>query len=104
MSGAHHEISHHQNGAEKLEAYKRINQWHLAQYLYMSEKMQGTREGEGTLLDNSMLLFGAGMHDGNAHNPHNLPIVVAGREKGTTRMTEPLPFESLVPFAVSPNT
>ncbi len=98
VSGAHHEISHHQNGAEKLEAYKRINRWHLAQYAYMIEKMKGIREGEGTLLDNSMLLFGAGMHDGNAHNPHNLPIVLAGRGGGTLATGRALAYEKNTPL------
>jgi hypothetical protein len=49
----------------------------------MLEKMQSIREGECTLLDNSMVLFGAGMRDGNAHDPHNLPLVLAGRAGGT---------------------
>ncbi len=99
VSGAHHEISHHQNGAEKLEAYKRINQWHLAQYAYMIEKMKGIREDNGTLLDNSMLLFGAGMHDGNAHNPHNLPIVLAGRGGGTLATGRAVAYEKNTPLS-----
>lgn len=98
VSGAHHEISHHQNGAEKLEAYRRINRWHLAQYGYMIEKMKGIREGTGTLLDNSMLLFGAGMHDGNAHDPHNLPIVLAGRAGGTLATGRALAYEKNTPL------
>ncbi|HEX8294745.1 MAG TPA: DUF1552 domain-containing protein [Chthoniobacteraceae bacterium] len=83
VKGGHHQISHHQNNADKLEEYRRINTWHTEQFAYMIEKMKGIREGEGTLLDNSMLLFGAGIHDGNSHNPHDLPIVLAGRGGGT---------------------
>jgi hypothetical protein len=49
----------------------------------MLEKMQSIREGERTLLDNSMVLFGAGMRDGNAHDPHNLPLILAGGGGGT---------------------
>ena len=98
VSGGHHETSHHQNGAEKLEAYRRINQWHLAQYAYMIEKMKGIREGDGTLLDNSMLLFGAGMHDGNAHDPRNLPIVLAGRAGGTLATGRSLLYEKKTPL------
>ena len=98
VSGAHHQISHHQIAADKLEEYKRINQWHLAQYAYMIEKMKGIREGDGTLLDNSMLLFGAGMHDGNAHNPHNLPIVLAGRAGGTLATGRALAYEKNTPL------
>jgi hypothetical protein len=98
VGGAHHEISHHQNNADKKEQYRRINTWHLAQYAYMIEKMKAIREGEGTLLDNSMLLFGAGMHDGNAHNPHNLPIVLAGRGGGSIATGRSLLYEKNTPF------
>lgn len=98
VSGGHHEISHHQNGAEKLAQYQRINQWHLAQYAYMIAKMKGIREGEGTLLDNSMLMLGAGMHDGNAHDPHNLPIVLAGRGGGTLATGRSVAYEKNTPL------
>jgi hypothetical protein len=98
VSGAHHQLSHHENASEKMEQYKRINQWHLTQFAYMIEKMRGIREGGGTLLDNAMLLFGAGMHDGNAHNPHNLPIVLAGRGGGTLATGRSLAFEKNTPL------
>lgn len=83
VKGAHHEMSHHENKEDKLEQYQRINTWHLAQAAYMLEKMDSIQEGAGTLLDNAMVLFGAGMRDGNAHNPHNLPLVLAGQGGGT---------------------
>lgn len=98
VSGGHHQISHHQNEAEKLAQYRRINEWHLTQYAYMIERMKGIREGDGTLLDNSMLLFGAGMHDGNAHDPHNLPIVLAGRGGGTLATGRSLLYERNTPL------
>ena len=98
VSGGHHQTSHHQNAADKLEEYKRINQWHLAQYAYMIGKMKGICEGSGTLLDNSMLLFGAGMHDGNAHDPHNLPIILAGRAGGTLATGRALAYEKNTPL------
>lgn len=83
VKGGHHEISHHENNAAKMEQYQRINTWHLSQYAYMLEKMKAIKEGQGTLLDNSMILLGAGMRDGNAHSPKNLPIILAGRGGGT---------------------
>jgi hypothetical protein len=83
VKGGHHEISHHQNQAEKIEAYKRINRWHVEQFAYLLDRLGGIREGEGSLLDNSMLLFGCGMSDGNRHDPNNLPIVLAGRAGGS---------------------
>jgi hypothetical protein len=55
----------------------------VAQFAYMLDKMSAIKEGEGTLLDHSMLLFGSCMRDGNSHNPHNLPLVLAGKAGGT---------------------
>ena len=81
--GSHHETSHHENRAEKLEHYQRINQWHIEQYAYFIGKLRGIREGAGTLLDQCMIVFGAGMRDGNAHSPKNLPVILAGRGGGT---------------------
>ena len=83
VNGGHHQISHHQNNEEKLKEYQRINLWHLEQYAYLLGKLQSYSEGERSLLDNSMILFGAGMRDGNAHNPHNLPVVLAGKAGGS---------------------
>ncbi|MEO6034084.1 MAG: DUF1552 domain-containing protein [Verrucomicrobiota bacterium] len=98
VGGSHHELSHHQNDASKLEQYKRINTWHLTQFAYMLEKMKSIREGESTLLDNSMLLLGAGMRDGNAHNPRNLPIVLAGKGGGTLVTGRHLVYEKGTPL------
>lgn len=82
VKGGHHDISHHQKNAEKLEMYALINRWHIEQYAYLLNKLRNMQEGEGTVLDNSMILFGAGLRDGDAHSPHNLPIVVGGRGGG----------------------
>ena len=81
--GAHHEFSHHQHKAEKYGPYQKINRWHNEQLAYMLDKMAGIKEGESTLLDNSMILFGSSMSDGNGHEPNNLPIVLAGTAGGT---------------------
>jgi hypothetical protein len=83
VSGGFHDISHHGNDADKLEQYKKINQWHAQQFAYLVEKMKSIKEGSKTLLDNAMVLFGSGISDGNAHSPHNLPLVLAGRGGGT---------------------
>jgi hypothetical protein len=98
VSGGHHQISHHQNAEDKKEQYRRINVWHYEQFAYLLERMKGIREGEGTLLDNSMLLLGAGMHDGNAHDPHRLPIVLAGRGGGTIASGRALAYEKNTPL------
>ena len=98
VKGGHHQTSHHENDKEKLEQYKRINTWHMAQLAYMLDKMKAVKEGEGNLLDNSMVLFGAGMRDGNAHNPHNLPVVLAGRGGGTLSPGRHLVYEKNTPL------
>jgi hypothetical protein len=82
VKGGHHEMSHHENDETKLDQYQKITTWHVAQFAYMLDRMSQIREGEGTLLDNSMVLFGSALRDGNSHNPHNLPTVLAGRAGG----------------------
>ena len=85
VQGAHHEISHHKSEKKSLEMYALINKWHVAQFAYMLDKMSAIKEGDGSLLDNSMLLFGSCMRDGNSHNPRNLPLVLAGKAGGTIK-------------------
>ncbi|VTS04768.1 DUF1552 domain-containing protein [Tuwongella immobilis] len=84
VKGGHHDLSHHSNEAAKIDQYARINRWHVQQFAEMLEKMAAIREGNGTLLDHSMILFGSGMSDGNAHDPNNLPIIIGG--KGGNRL------------------
>lgn len=82
VKGSHHEMSHHENDEGKLDQYERITRWHVEQYAYMLDRLRSIREGEGTLLDNSMILFGSALRDGNSHNPHNLPMLLGGRAGG----------------------
>ena len=90
--GSHHENSHHEHRQDKLDRYQKINQWHVSQYAYLLDKLSHYQEGEGTVLDHSMILFGAGMSDGNAHSPHNLPLVLAGRGGGSLSPGKVLEF------------
>lgn len=85
VQGGHHELSHHQDQAEKYEPYSRINRWHNEQLAYLLDRLAAIREGDGSLLDHSMVLFGSSMSDGNRHDPSNLPILLAGRAGGTIR-------------------
>lgn len=84
-NGNHHEFSHHEKKAEKYEPYSKINRWHAEQLGYLMDKLKSIKEGDGTLLDNSMLLFGSSMSDGNRHDPNNLPILLAGKAGGTIK-------------------
>ncbi|HZE97033.1 MAG TPA: DUF1552 domain-containing protein [Planctomycetota bacterium] len=83
VTGGFHDISHHGNNPDKLEMYAKINTWHVAQYAYLLEKLKAVKEGSKTLLDNCMIVFGSGIADGNQHNPHNPPLLLAGRGGGT---------------------
>lgn len=98
VKGGHHEISHHENHADKLEQYTRINRWHVEQYAYFLDRLRSFKEGDGTVLDNSMILFGAGMRDGNAHSPRNLPILLAGRGGGTLATGRHLSYAKNTPL------
>lgn len=82
VKNSHHELSHHGGDKDKLEQYQKINTWHTEQFAYMLERMKSIREGDGTLLDHTMLLFGSSLRDGNKHDPHNLPLVLAGHGGG----------------------
>lgn len=85
VSGGHHDMSHHEDKEEKIAAYSEINRWHVEQYAYLLDRLNSIPEGEGTLLDNSMILFGSSISDGNRHDPANLPIVIAGRSGGALK-------------------
>jgi hypothetical protein len=82
VKGAHHELSHHQNKEEKYEPYSKINRWHSEQLAYFLSKLDSIQEGNGTLLDNSMIFFGSSLSDGNSHQPSNLPVILAGKGGG----------------------
>ncbi|MFG0261154.1 MAG: DUF1552 domain-containing protein [Novipirellula sp. JB048] len=82
VAGGHHEMSHHENKEAKIDQYQAITRWHVEQFARLLEKMKEVREGESTLLDNSMIMFGSSISDGNRHDPDNLPILVGGRAGG----------------------
>jgi len=79
----HHELSHHGSDPKKLEKIKKINTLHMEQFAYMLGKMKSVKEGSGNLLDNSMIVYGSGIGDGNRHNHDDLPILLAGKGGGT---------------------
>jgi hypothetical protein len=99
VNGGHHNISHHMNDKDKLRQYQLIGKWHIEQYGYLLRKLQSMKEGEGTVLDNSMIVFGAGLRDGNKHDPHNLPIVVGGSGGGKLATGQHLVYDKDTPLA-----
>jgi len=80
---AHHPISHHQRDPEKLEKLTKINQYHVQLFSAFVERLANTNDGDGSLLDHSMIVYGAGMGDSNAHASTNLPILLAGGAAGS---------------------
>jgi Protein of unknown function (DUF1552) len=85
VAGGFHEYSHHEGKPEKLEPYARINRWHVERFADVLRTLNAFPEANGTVLDNSLVLFGAGFRDGNAHDPRDLPLVVGGRGGGGVR-------------------
>jgi len=97
----HHDTSHHGKAEDKLRQYQIINRWHVVQYARLLRKLGTMKEGDSTVLDNSMILFGSALSDGDSHSPHKLPIVVGGGGGGRLdsgqhrRYTEDTPLANL---------
>jgi Protein of unknown function (DUF1552) len=82
VDNSHHELSHHQNKKEKLDQYELVTTWHVEQYAYLLDKLRSLPEGDSNVLNNSAVLFGSALRDGNKHSPHDLPLLLAGRARG----------------------
>ncbi len=85
ISDGHHNLSHHENDAQKKKKIAEINRFHLTQFANFLKNLKSIKEGEVTLLDNSMIVYGSGISDGNAHNHNNLPVLFAGKGGGSVR-------------------
>jgi hypothetical protein len=78
-----HSLSHHQNNAEKMTQIQKIDEWYVKRFARFLGTLQATKEGEGTLLDNSMIVYGSGISDANRHRHNDLPILLAGKGGGS---------------------
>jgi hypothetical protein len=96
---AHHPISHHQRDPLRMEKCAKINHYHVQLFSYFLEKMQSTPDGDGSLLDHSAILYGAGMSEGNGHVPRNLPILLVGGASGKLRSGRHLKYAEGTPLA-----
>lgn len=85
ITEGHHGLTHHQGDKAKIEKVTQINEYHVKQFTYLLDKLESTSDGDGTLLDHSMIVYGSGLADGNQHQHHNLPTVVGGRGCGTLK-------------------
>ncbi|RIK74695.1 MAG: hypothetical protein DCC68_22580 [Planctomycetota bacterium] len=95
----HHDLSHHGRDKEKQEKISKINQFHMQQFGYFLKRLKSVKEGDSTLLDNSMILYGSGIGDGNRHNHDDLPIVLAGRGGGTLSPGQHVRYRRDTPLA-----
>ena len=99
VTDPHHPLSHHGNDPEKIEKMSRINRYHVSLFAEFLEKLRSTPEGEGTLLDHSLLLYGSGMGNPNLHDHTDLPIVVAGGAAGSMTGGRHIRYETPTPLA-----
>jgi hypothetical protein len=95
----HHPLTHHGNDPEKIAKVAKINQFHVSLFAEFLEKMKSTPEGDGSLLDHSLYLYGSGMGNPNVHDHTNLPILVAGGASGNMRGGRHIKYDKPLPLA-----
>src|SRR5207253_2122202 len=81
VSDSHHPLSHHQDEPAKLERLHKINEYHFQQFAYLVDKLSKLPEGDGTMLDHTVFLYGTGISDSNTHFHDDLPIAIVGGQK-----------------------
>ena len=96
---AHHSMSHHGNNPEKMAVYSKLNTYHVETLAYFLRKLQAIPDGDGTLLDHSIVLYGSGMSDGNTHNNFNVPVVVVGGRDQQMKGNRHLVYQKGTPLA-----
>ncbi|MGC4046267.1 MAG: DUF1552 domain-containing protein [Armatimonas sp.] len=95
---SHHSITHHRNLPEFVEKVTKINVHHVEMFGYFLNRMKNTPDGAGNLLDNSMIVYGSGLSDGNQHLHGDLPVILAGRGKGSLKSGRHVSYESGTPM------
>jgi len=79
VKDGHHQLSHHENNQDNIAKIAKIDRYYSEQFAYFLMRLRETQDGEGNLLDNSLILYGGAITDGNRHDHHDLPILLAGR-------------------------
>jgi hypothetical protein len=87
-----HNLSHHSNDRGNMDRFAQLNAYHMTKFAYFVEKLKGIPDGDGTLLDHSLVLYGSSLSDGNQHNFSPLPLVLAGTASGQVKGGRHLPF------------
>jgi hypothetical protein len=99
VSDPHPPLTPHGNVPSKVAKMAKINAFHVSLFAYYLEKLKATKDGDGTLLDHGLYLYGSGMGDPNVHNHINLPIVVAGGDAGTPQGARHIKYAQPTPLA-----
>ena len=99
VPGGHHGLTHHRNDEEKIRKISKINRYHMELFSYFLKRLDSIQEGDGTLLDHSMVLYGSGLADGNKHTHHDLPVLVAGRAAGGLHPGRHMRYDTETPMA-----
>jgi hypothetical protein len=99
VSDPHHPLTHHGNDPAKIARVAKINKFHVSLFAEFLEKLNAIPEGDGTLLDHSLYLYGSGMGNPNVHDHVNLPIIVAGGAAGRLRGGRHIRFDKPTPLA-----
>ena len=95
---AHHGLSHHMGAVDKIEKLARINRLHLTLFAGFLEKLRSTPDGDGSLLDHSLILYGSGLSDGNQHSHQDLPVLLAGGANGAIKLGRHLKYAPETPL------
>jgi hypothetical protein len=98
VNSGHHSLSHHRNQEENISKLKKIDKFLATEFAYFLGKLQSVKEGEGTLLDHSMILYGSGLGDANRHDHSGLPVVMAGKANGTIQTGRHITYKSEEPM------
>jgi len=98
VNDGHHEVSHHGRDQTKLDKIAKINRFHVEQFARFLGKIRSIKEGDGTLLDHSMIVYGSCIADGDAHAHDNLPILLAGHGSGTLRPGRHIDYPKKTPL------
>ncbi len=99
IADSHHPLTHHRNNPEFIEKVTQINTFHAGQFAKYLGKLKATQDGDGTLLDNCLVVYGSGLGDGNRHTHENLPILLAGRGGGSVKPGRHVAYDTETPIA-----
>ena len=95
----HHPLTHHMGKPDLIEKVTQINTYHMTQFAGWIEKLKSAKEGDSNILDNSMIVYGAGLSDGNRHTHEDLPTIIAGRAGGYIKPGRRITFRRETPMS-----